>query len=179
MLTKERPAPPDPALVAAEVQRLLALEQEQGPRVFAEALADNIMEPDPIETAAFRSDELAGLSHIAATYLIEHSNEVLRGRKRGSRQAYDTRRFQMAVGLERRRLAAVIEGIRARRGILPNQYNIRRRAERRLVQENLKGPVPQGRFIEILREEEEAKKERDRDAKRARAKAKKARAPRV
>jgi hypothetical protein len=173
-LTTQPPDPISAEEVSAKIQELLELERERGSREFAEALADNIMEPDPVETAAFRSDELAFLSYTGARYLIDHSNEVLRDRRRGSRQAHDTRRFQMEVGRERRILESIVNGIRAKKGMLPNQPNIRRRAERRLVQENLKGPVPQGRFIELLREEEEREQQRKRDAKRARAQARKA-----
>lgn len=174
-MPRERPEPPEPALVAAKITELLDIERTLGSREFAEALADNIMEPDPVETAAFRSDELAALSLAGAIYLIDHSNEVLRDRRRSSRQAHETRRFQMEVGRERRVLAHIVDGIRAKAGILPNQPNLRRRAERRLVQENLKGDVPKGRFIELLREEQEAEEQRKRDAKRARAAARKAR----
>lgn len=176
MTTDPRQAPeaPSPAEVAAKIAELQALSQAD-PEAFSSALATNVLEPDPVETAAFRSEELVFESALAAKYLIEHSNEVLRHRRRGSRKAFDTRVFQMKVGQERRRLDAIVAGIHARNGRLPTQPNPRRRAERRLVQENLKGPVPKGRFIELLNEEVEKEKQAKRDRKRARAQARKQR----
>lgn len=176
VLTNMRPEL-DPQLVADKARELLALEQQQGPRVFAEEVADILLapEPDPVEIAALRCDEVAFLAWNATKYLLEHSGLVIRERirRRQHQEANATRRFQVEINREQRILKAIVEGIRARNGRLPNERNPKRRAERRLVQENLKGDVPKGRFIEILREEEELAQQIKRDQKRARAQARK------
>lgn len=176
MSRTEQPSPPSASGVAAKIQELQLLEQSN-PAQFAEALADNIMDPDPVETAAFRSDELAYFSLSGARYLIEHSNEVLKRRRRGSRAQFDTRRFQMSVGRERRILGSIVDGIRAKNGMLPNAPNPRRRAMMRLWNENMAGPVPAGRFRVLLDEETERDAQSKRDQKRLRKEAKRASGP--
>lgn len=176
-LNSNRPKGPDPALVSAKAQELLAFESANGPRAFAEEVADILLapDPDPVEIAALRSEEVAFLAWNATKYLLEHSGAVLRTRRRGSQEANATKRFQVEIRREERLLEAIVNGIRARRGQLPAQRNPKRRAERRLVQENLKGDVPKGRFIELLREEQEISERVERDQKRARAEARKKR----
>lgn len=163
----------DPSALAAKVAELAALEARD-PTTFAEALADNIMEPDPVETAAFRSDDLAFKSLVATRYLIENTQSILRRRRRGSVAQRRTEGFIQKVGRERRVLENIVNGIRARTGVLPNTPNPRQRAMRRLWNENMKGPVPAGRYRELLNEEVEAVAERKRQAKKARQEARKA-----
>lgn len=151
-------------LVQAKIKELDALEV-RSPVEFAEALADNIMEPDPIETQAFRSEDLAFKSLKAARYLIDHSGAVMKHRRRGSKQQQATREFMNRVGQERRLLEYIVNGIRAAKGQIPNAPNPRQRALRRLATENLKGDVPRGRFRELMIEEQEIDKERKRQAK--------------
>lgn len=167
---RERPPLPDPALVAAKVDELVALENSDSTS-FAEALADNIMEPDPVETAAFRSEELAFKSLAATRYLIENTRSVLARRRRGSEQQRRTEGFLQKVGYERRLLENIVNGLRAQRGMLPNQPNPRRRAERRLVSENLAGDVKRGRFRELVEEERAIDAEKKKQAKKARQQA--------
>lgn len=177
-LNSDRPKGPDPALVAAKAQEFIAFEATHGGHAFAEELVVEILlapEPDPVELAALRSEEVAFLAWNATKYLLDHSGAVLRSRRRGSRAALSTERFRAAINRENRIFKQVVDGTRAKRGILPNERNVRRRAERRLVQENLKGDVPKGRFIEIYREEQELADQIARDQKRARAEARKKR----
>ena len=164
-------APSDEGVrVQAKIKELDALEVRD-PLEFAEALADNIMETDPIETLAFRSDELAFKSLKAARYLLDHSGAVLQRRRRGSREQQATREFMNRVGAERRLLESIVNGIRAKKGLNPNAPNPRQRALRRLATENLKGDVPRGRFRELMIEEQEIDRERKAEAKRERRQA--------
>lgn len=168
-----RPPTPDPEQVAAKVQEFLALETSD-PTSFAEALADNIMEPDPVETAAFRHEDLAFKSLAATKYLIENANSVLKRRRRGSQQQRRTENFVQKVGLERRLLELRVNGIRAEKGLLPNAPNPRQRAMRRLATENLQGDVPKGRIRELIIEEQEKDRERKKQAKKERQAARRA-----
>lgn len=164
----QRDAPKDEAVrVQAKIAELDRLEV-RAPVEFAEALADNIMEPDPIETQAFRSDELAFKSLKAARYLLDHSGAVLKRRRRGSQQQQATQEFMNRVGAERRHLENITNGIRAKKGLTPNAPNPRQRALRRLATENLKGDVPRGRFRELVIEEQEIDRARKAEAKRQR-----------
>lgn len=176
VMTKERPSTPsapEPGLVASKIAELQALELRDR-NGFAELLADNIMEPDEVETAAFRSDELAFQSLAAARYLIDNANAVMRRRRRGSAEQRGTERFIQAVGRERRILENIVNGLRAKKGMLPSAPNPRQRALRRLATENLKGDVPQGRFRELVLEEVEVDKERKRREKKERQAARRA-----
>ena len=174
-MTTTRPEPPvvDPAEVQRLVVQLTALEA-QNPRAFAESLADNIMEPDPAETLAFRSEELVAKSLVAARYLIDNTNSVMASRRRGTDLHKRTELFRNAVGRERRLLQSILDGMRARDGVLPTAPNPRGRAMRRLVNENLVGDVPKGRFRELVIEETENDKAKRAAAKEARKKARKA-----
>ena len=154
----------DAVRVQAKIKELDALEVRD-PLEFAEALADNIMEPDPIETSAFRSEELVFKSYKAARYLIDHSGAVLNRRRRGSKEQQATREFMNRVGQERRLLEYIVNGLRASKGLTPNAPNPRQRALRRLATENLKGDVPRGRFRELVIEEQEVDRERKRQQK--------------
>jgi hypothetical protein len=127
-------------------------------REFASAVADNVLEPDPAETEALRSDALILKSLSACEQLLARTEQDLRRRRRGSAERRRTLHFFEAVGRERRLLERIVAGRRAEKGILPNAPNPRQRALRRLADENLKGDVPQGRFRDVLEEE----KERDR-----------------
>lgn len=158
---EQRPAVVDPNEVAAKIREFIALEASD-PRAFADALADNILDPIPTETAAFRSEELVFKSLTAALFLIENTDSVLKRRRRGSQEQRRTEYFRTAVNRERRIFENIVNGLRAQKGLLPNKPNPRRRAERRLVQENLAGDVPRGRFRQLLIEEVEADQERKR-----------------
>jgi hypothetical protein len=149
------------------IQRLLDL-HARDTTAFAEALADNIMEPVIEETAAFRSEELAYYSLAATRYLIENARSVLTRRRRGSTEKARTEGFMQKVGHERRLLELRVNGIRAEKGLLPNAPNPRQRALRRLASENLAGDVPKGRFRQLVEEEQEVDRERKRAAKKQR-----------
>lgn len=169
-----RPPVADPAEVAAKIEEFVALEATD-PTSFAEALADNIMEPEPAETAAFRSEELAFKSLNATKYLIENTRSVLARRRRGSEQQRRTEGFLQKVNYERRLLENIVNGLRAQRGLLPNAPNPRRRAERRLVNENLAGDVKRGRIRELIEEEKAIDAEKKKQAKKARQQARRER----
>lgn len=173
MTQDERPAQatPTPAEVAARVAELIALEASD-PTTFAEELADNIVEPLELDTHAFRSDELAFKSLAAATYLIERTKEQARRHRANSDKQRATIAFGHKVARERRILENVVNGIKARSGILPAAPNPGRRAKERLWSEAMKNqPIPPGRWREILDEEIEKDRERKKQAKRARRQA--------
>jgi hypothetical protein len=133
--------------VAQVIDRLSALTDV----AFAEALADNIMEPDQDETAAFRSRELAHRSLDATKYLLARVNTEFRQRPGESRGSWGKRAavFRDRVGLERRRLETIIAGLRAERGILMAPPNPRGRAYRELARRH------PGEFLVLVREEQE------------------------
>lgn len=177
MLTTSRNEPgqvADPAAVEAKVRELLKLEASD-PTSFAESLADNIMEPDPVETAAFRSEQLVFKSYAASRYLIENAKAVIARRRRGSERKRATEHYMHKVGYERRILENICNGLRAQKGLLPNAPNPRRRAERRLVNENLAGDVKKGRIRELIEEEKAIDAEKKKQAKKARQAARKER----
>lgn len=165
MTTPDSPASPEQ--VAEKIRELIDLEARDR-NGFAEALADNIMDPDPVETAAFRSDELAFQALAAARYLIENSQVIMRQRRRGTAAKRGTENFIQQVGRERRILENIVNGMRAKKGMLPNAPNPRQRALRRLATENLKGDVPMGRFRDLIEEEIQADRDRKKEQKRAR-----------
>lgn len=172
-MTSDETASLDPTAVEAKIREFSALELRDR-NGFAEALADNIMDPDPTETAAFRSDELAFKSLAAARYLIDNANTVMRRRRRGSQEQRGTERFMQTVGRERRILENITNGIRAKNGMLPNTPNPRQRALRRLASENLAGDVPKGRFRDLIEEEIQVDKDRKYQQKKARQAARRA-----
>lgn len=178
-----RPAEPDPQEVADAIAYLSGLENVP----YAESLADNIMDPDPVETAAFRSPELAKRSLAASEHLLDDVNARLRrGAPAGeSAKSFERRAgyFRQNVGIERRLLRAIVDGQRAARGIVPNAPKPRGRAMRRLAQLNLAGDVPKGTYARLVREETAidqqkaaAKKEEQRRAKNAARAARRTRA---
>lgn len=170
LLTANDPTSPGvtPVALAAKIAELTALEAAD-PTTFAEALADNIAEPLDIETAAFRSDDLAFKSLAAANYLIDRTNEVVRRHRRNSDKQRASIAFGHKVARERRILENIVGGIKARNGILPTAPNPRRRAQQRLWNEAMKGgPIPAGRWRELLDEEVEKDRARRKQAKRAR-----------
>lgn len=160
---------PTRAQVDARVAELAALELRDRTS-FAEELADNIVEPDPVDTAAFRSDELAFKSLAAAIYLLQRTEEQIarHRRDRNRKKEVDAGRFGVKVQYERRLLQNITDGIKARNGIVPTAPNLRRRAMDRLVNENLAGDVPRGRFRQILEEEKAKEAERKKQEKKAR-----------
>lgn len=170
MTQEHRPseAAPTKDQVAARIAELTALEASD-PTTFAEDLADNIVEPIALDTAAFRSDELAFKSLAAANYLIDRTNEQARRHRANSDKQRATIAFGHKVARERRILENVVNGIKARNGILPAAPNPRRRAKERLWSEAMKGgPIPAGRWRQILDEEIEKDRERKKQAKKAR-----------
>lgn len=170
MTHDERPAAtaPTPDEIAARIAELVALEASD-PTTFAEDLADNIMEPLELDTRAFRSDELAFKSLAAAKYLIDRANEQARRHRANSAKQRATIAFRQKVAREGRILENVVNGIKARNGILPAAPNPRRRAKERLWSEAMKGDaIPAGRWREILDEEIEKDRERKKQAKKAR-----------
>lgn len=166
LLSNDRPQVD--ATVAEKVAELAAIEAAD-PTTFAEALADNIAEPLDTETAAFRSDELAFKSLAAAEYLIARTNEVVRRHRRDSDKQRASIAFGHKVARERRILENVVNGIKARNGILPAAPNPRKRAKDRLWNEAMKGGViPPGRWRQLLDEEIEKDRARKKAAKQAR-----------
>lgn len=149
----------DPTELRRLIDQFVALEASDS-KAFAEALADNIMEPDPAETAALRSEELAMKSLVAARFLIDNTNVVLRTKQRGTDEHRRTEHFINSVGRERRLLESIVQGLRAQHGILPTAPNPRGRAMRRLVNENMRGDVAKGRFRELVIEETEVDRQR-------------------
>lgn len=125
-------------------------------RAFAEALADNVMYPDPLEQAAFRSPVLADRSLAACRFLIAEVNSTIRQREGETRGAWLRRaeHFRHRVGMERRLLEAITAGLRAQRGVLPASPNPRARAMRRLA------TLHPERFLELVREEQAVDRER-------------------
>lgn len=138
------------------------------PLGFERAVAANIREAIADETAALRSAELAFKSLAAVQTLLVKTDEQIRRFARDPERLARVKRFRLQVERERRILQHIVDGERARRGIIPNSPNPRRRAERRLWSEALAGPVPAGRARELLEEEIAKKKERQKQAKQAR-----------
>ena len=118
---------------------------------YAEALADCVMDPEPTEQAAFRSDALANRSLIAARYLIDHVNSTIRRNEAESNGSWAKRaeHYRNRVGMERRLLETIVAGIRAQRGMLAAPPNPRGRALKELARR-----YPQ-EFLAIVREEQE------------------------
>lgn len=167
-LMTSRPDAPSPSDVSAKITELTALEAAD-PTTFAEAFADNVAEPDPVETAAFRSDELAFKSFAAAQYLIDRTNETVRRYRNQSDKQRASIAFGHKVARERRILENIVNGIKARNGILPAAPNPRRRAKDRLWNEAMKGGVlPPGLWRQLLEEEIEKDRARKKAAKIAR-----------
>lgn len=133
---------PDPQVQAA-VGELSALTDKR----YAEALADCVMDPDPVEQAAFRSPELAPRSMVAARYLIDHVNTAIR-REGESGRARRAEHFRDRVGMERRMLEAVA-GSNGESAVNP-----RGRAMRRLAQAHPR------EFLALVREEQAADRDR-------------------
>jgi hypothetical protein len=152
---------PDPALVQSTIAMLAGESDER----FAESLADNIMDPMPEETAAFRSPELVARSVAAAKYLIDHVNTVIRTKTGDETSDKDVRRrreaFRNRVGYERRLLEEILRSEELQRGIIRNAPNPRARALRRLKQRHL------AEYQDLVREETEKIAQERRDARRA------------
>jgi hypothetical protein len=171
LLTTQRDqGAPTPEQVRARVAELVALEA-QDPTTFAEALADNIVEPEALDTLAFRDEELAVKSAAACRYLVERTDEQMRRYARDKERLEGQRKFRAKVVREGRIMQSIIEGIRAKRGILPNSPNPRRRAERRFISEALAGNYGEEArvaFRRLVADETEKLAEQKRQAKKAR-----------
>lgn len=152
-----RPPEPDPQEVTELIEQFQGYPDQQ----YAEALADNVMDPDPVETAAFRSEQLAQRSLVAARYLIDNVNNQLRRKEGESGKAWAARaeHYRTRIGMERRLLETIVAGLRARAGIVPNAPNPRGRAMRELARRH-----PQ-EYLALVREEQERDQERARAAK--------------
>lgn len=152
---------------------------------FADRLATNVLDPDPVETEAFFSKDLAYKSLVAARYLIQHANSYKVRRRRGSQKQLATEVFVQKVGRERSLLQNAVNGYLALDGRLPAQPNPRRRAEKRLWNLALRGePLPAdlvsdpraaavlGRIMkDLARRLHDEEVERDAEKKRAQKKA--------
>lgn len=149
----------DPTDLVQHVRRLLLLTDD---RAYAQALADSIMDPIAEEQAAFRSPELAQRSLVATRFLIDDVNAAIQRKADESTKSWRSRadHFRNRVGMERRLLEAIVDGLRAQRGILPAQPNPKARAMRRLWSENMAGDVPKGRYRELLELEQQADADR-------------------
>jgi len=122
---------------------------------FAEALADCIIDPIPVEVAAFRSSELAYRSLVAARFLIKHANTTIELKKMGedpnqSKKARikGTARFRDRVGMERQLLEQIVAGDNARNGRVSSAPSAQSRALARLKQRHL------AEFQDLKREEQ-------------------------
>lgn len=177
MVAGQADTAPDPDAVASMINHLRALELRDT-REFAETLVTNILDPDPVETAAFRSDELAYLSFVATRWLIDNAKDVRARKRRGSQKERATDAYIRLVGRERRVLEQIVSGLRAKNGVLPAAPNPRRRAERRLWSLAMKGEaIPAGMWRVILEEEIVRDRSRKRDQKRSRQTARRGSAP--
>lgn len=171
---------PHPDEVADLIEHFTGLSDDR----YARALAQNIAKPVPEETAAFRSHELVVRTDAACKFLISTNAAKITHALVGQETDVAKKRGQVAhfiakVRREQALVASIITEMDAQKGILRNAGNPRRRAERRLWQENMAGPVPKGRGRELLEEENAAEVERRRQAKaEARARAKQRRTPR-
>lgn len=151
-----------PDLDPAEINSTIAYLSSRNDTDYAEALADCIMDPEPVEVAAFRSSQLAYRSLVACRYLIDHANTTIAYRKQleESGQTVDdmttkwkqraTARFRDRVGMERRLLEQIIAGDAARNGRISNAPSAQGRALRRLKQLHLDE-------FQRLKDEEQAK----------------------
>lgn len=129
------------AVDPAELEQMIHQLEVLSDTAYAESLADCVMDPDPVEQAAFRSDPLAERSLAAAIFLIENVNAQIRRNEGESAAGWKHRaeHFRSRVGMERRLLGTVVDGIYARQGRIKNAPNPRRRAQERLVNLVLKG----------------------------------------
>ena len=171
---------PHPDEVADLIEHFTGLSDDR----YARALAQNIAKPVPEETAAFRSRELAVRTDAAGRYLRSSGAAKITHGLVGqepdlAKKRHGIAHFLAKVHREQALVASIITEMDAQKGILRNAGNPRRRAERRLWQENMAGDVPKGRYRELLEEEKAAEVERRRQAKAAsRARARQARTPR-
>lgn len=156
----ERPTPQQVSAMVAELDALTEVH-------FRQALAENLKDERPVETAAFRDPRLAFRTYAALRALLDQTNDDLRLRRgQGeSTKAWQARatRFRNRVGQERRIMETIVAGLRAQQGITYAAPNPRARAHRRLAQAR-----PQ-EFLALLREEQEADRQRAQEQKRARA----------
>ncbi|MGL5816640.1 MAG: hypothetical protein ACRCYR_03685 [Phycicoccus sp.] len=155
----------------AEVERQIVLLAALSDDRFADALADNIMDPVPDETAAFRSAELVKRSEAACSFLIQGAAARVSDLYKGAdADARNKRRrvehFKNKMAYERAILRTIITESDARNGLLRNRQNPRARAMKRLAQLNLAGDVPRGTYRRLLDEETEKDAERRRQQKR-------------
>jgi len=120
---------------------------------FAQALAENVLDPDPVATAAFRSPQLATRSLSAARFVINRANNRIRNADSTpdpARTRYVQTRLRDAVGFERASIQAVVDNmVDDPRGAHGNAPSARSRAMRRMARED---PV---RFLRFRREAEE------------------------
>lgn len=125
------------------VRQLAGLSEQ----TFTDSLADCIADPDPVEQAAFRGEQLAFRSLNACRYLIDHVNTTIRKKESESGSEWRARaeHFRSIVGRERRLLEYIVAGIRARQGILPAAPNPRARAKDELARRH------PGEYLAILR----------------------------
>ena len=103
--------PPMSEVDPAEVDLMIGSLARLSDVSYAESLADCIMDPDPVERAAFRSPALVERSVIAAKYLIETTNSRIRAQAPlESNRAWERRaaHFRDRVGMERRLLDRVV-----------------------------------------------------------------------
>ena len=164
---------PDPTQTRRVIRQLTALDDVP----FAEALADNVMDPVAEETAAFRSDELARRSLAATQYLINNVNSTIKKNAGESNKGWQHRaeHYRSRIGMERRQLLDIVRGMDARLGRINNAPQPRRRAEKRLWNLVLADkPVSRETLRQLLEEEQqkdidarEKEKERRKAAKRA------------
>jgi hypothetical protein len=156
------PARYDPADLPGAIEYL----EGQTDARFQQSLADCIMDPDDLEQAAFRSEQLAFRSLAAAKTLIEQTNRLLVRKQGESTKGWQVRteHFRTRVGMERRILQTITDGIRARDGFVASAPNPVQRAMRRLAQLNRAGDVPKGTIYRLV--EEERQKDADQLAKR-------------
>src|SRR4051812_23851440 len=127
--------PSSPRYSEGELAELVEYLDDLDDQGFSNQLAHCILDPYPIAVAAFRSEGLAARSLAAAQYLIAHANTTIDRREpmasMKSKQLA-TARFRDRVGMERRLLADIVAGDRARDGLVTNAPSPHARALKRL-----------------------------------------------
>ncbi|HET9653821.1 MAG TPA: hypothetical protein VFP72_00570 [Kineosporiaceae bacterium] len=156
---------PDEAEIAKEIAYLMGMQSE---RQYQEYVSDVLgdRDPDEVTLAAIRSPQLVRRTLDALTAIINQINIDLavnrRTRERDAEWERAALRVQNRYGMERNAVQRIVNEIDEREG-RRGKPNPRARAMERLATENLAGPVPQGRFRDLL-EEEKAKVEARRKA---------------
>lgn len=145
----------DPVLLDRTITQLQALTDQ----AYAQSLADCVVDPEPVEHAAYRSDELAERSLAAAVFLVNTTNSLMKNGPSRDDPAWvhRTQHFLNRIGMERRLLGTIVDGMYARQGRVKNAPNPRRRAQERLWNLVMSGRPVDPQTPALLMADEEAK----------------------